>query len=165
MAGPRDVIVGQLQSGQQLIDMLTKDLSDGEMFKAAAPGTNHPAWLVGHIAVSEDWMLTKLAGAPPRHPQALHDLFKGGKPCTPEAAKYPPRKEIMELFVNQRATSIEAIKLFDEHRWQERFADAKPTDFFPTFGALWALMGTHQYWHIGQLATCRAALGKKPTFM
>lgn len=161
MATPKDVIVQQLHSGQYLIDKLTADLSDAEYFRPPIPGGNHTAWIIGHIACSEDSIIAAITGSPSRLPEATHKLFKGGAPCTADAGTFPPRKQIDEMFRNSRAHTLEAVKAFNMSLWDNPSPEGWTKDVFPTLGSMWALQGTHQYWHIGQLTVCRKAMGKK----
>ncbi len=165
MASPKDVVLEQFQLGQKLIEMMTADLDDAEYFKAAIDGTNHIGWILCHIACSEDTSVPPIMGASPRIAQSTHDLVKSGSPCITDASKYPPRKEIDELFRNTRAATIEALAAFDEGRWADPSPDSLPKEFFPTLGSLWAMHATHQFWHIGHITVCRVAMGKKPVLM
>lgn len=160
MAGPKDVVLGQLQTSQFLFEKMTADLSDTEYFKPPVSGANHPAWILGHIACAEDWVTSILAGGNMRIPEATHKLFGSGSTCLPDASKYPARKQLDELFRNSRAHAIEAFKAFDATRWNEPNPKG-PEGPFPTLGSLGALLGFHPFWHIGQLTVCRVALGKK----
>jgi hypothetical protein len=161
MATPKDLIINQLGSGAYLFEKFTSDLSDVEYFRPPVAGANHAAWILGHVACSEDWMTSPLAGVAPRIPEATRTLFKGGSKCLADASLYPSRREIDELFRNTRAHTIEALKAFDPARFDHPAPEGLPKELFPTLGAVWALQGTHQFWHIGQLSVCRAAL-KKP---
>lgn len=165
MATPRDVILGQLATGQYLLDKFTSDLSDQEYFVVPTEGANHAAWIVGHIAVSEDSMSAAVAGGKKRLGEDLYKLFQGGTACVQDASKYPSRKAIDELFKNARAHCIEALKAFDVNRWDEKMPDSFSAQLFPTRGSYWNLIGTHHFWHIGQLTVCRVALRKKHVLM
>jgi hypothetical protein len=165
MSTPKDIILNQLQSGNYLIEKFTADLSDAEYFKPPIAGANHAAWVLGHIACSEDSMVSPLTGTKLRLPDATHALFKGGSKCLPDASNYPSRKQIDELFRNTRAHTIEALKTFDVAKFDRPGPDNLPKDLFPTVGSVWALQGTHQFWHIGQLSGCRVAMNKPPVLM
>jgi len=161
MAGAKDVILDQLRSGQYVYGKLTAELSDAEYFKPPVEGGNHAAWLLGHVACSEDSIVSQITGVPKRIPEATHELFKGGSACVADPKKYPSRKQIDALFFNSRARTVEALTNYDERKW----GDPSPwggKSPFPTMGSMWGLQGTHQFWHIGQLAVCRQAMKKKP---
>lgn len=161
MASAKEVILQQLRSGQFFFEKFTADLSDSDYFKPPAEGANHAAWLLGHVACSEDDLVAQITGGAKRIPEAMYELFKGGSACVGEPSKHPTRKQIDELFRNSRATTIETLKLYDERQWEEPSPQGWDKSMFPTMGAMWALQGTHQFWHIGQLAVCRQAMKKK----
>lgn len=161
MATPKDVVVAQLQTGRFLIEKFTEDLSDAEYFIQPVEGANHTGWILGHIATSEDWAVSVIAGTGQRIPQAMHELFGSKSSCITDASKYPSRKQIDELFRDARARTGEALDTFDESKWNDPSPEAVPRDFFPTLGSLWGMQGAHQFWHIGQLTVCRVALKKK----
>ena len=161
MAGPKDVILGQFQFGQMLFDKFTGDLSDEDYFQIPMPGANHVAWLMGHVACTEDWAAGLVSGNPLQIPSATHDLFNSSSESVADAGTYPTRKEIDEFFKSSRVNIVEVLKAFDDSRWGDPSPPEAPQDFFPTFGALWNLQGVHQFWHIGHITVCRVALGKK----
>lgn len=161
MASPKDVVLHQFKTGQFLLEKLSEDLSDAEYFKPPIEGANHAAWLLGHIACTEDWVMATTTGADRRIPQAMQDLFKGGSVSIPDPSMYPSRSEIDELFRTGRAKAIEVLTAFDEARWDDPSPGDAPVQFFPTLGSLWGMAGTHQFWHIGHLTVCRTAMKKK----
>lgn len=160
MTNPKDIILSQFSTSEFLMTKMTEDLDDKEFFAPSVPGANHAAWIVGHMAVSEDSMIASLTGKEKRHPE-VYDLFRGGSMCFADASKYPSRKEIEELFRDCRAHAVASLKASDESKWNDPSPEGWPKDVFPTLGSIWALFGTHPYWHIGQLTVCRVALGKK----
>ncbi|MFQ5495991.1 MAG: DinB family protein [Phycisphaerae bacterium] len=162
MASAKSVILGQLQTGEYLMEKFTADLTDDEYFTKPLEGANHTAWILLHLACSEDWAVSKIQGTGPRIEASMHELVKGGSPCQADRSGYPARRKIDELFRDTRAATVEAIKMFDEARWDDPAPDDYPKDFFPTIGSLWGMQATHQFWHIGQLCVCRAAMKKKP---
>lgn len=161
MVTAKDVIAGQLQTGEYFLQTFTKDFTDAEYFAPAVAGSNHAAWILGHLACTEDWGRWLLSGKSKHLDEATHALFKGGSSCMPDPSKYPSRKALDRLFADSRSRLVEALGAFDIGRWDEPTPDHGPRKQFPTLGDLWALMGLHQFWHFGQLTTCRAALRKK----
>ena len=161
MTGPKDVLLQQLETSDFLFKQLLNGLSDEECFKPPVPGGNHAAWIVGHIAVSEDSMVADLTGKPKRIPEATHELFRGGSTCYAGASKYPSRKQIDELYRDARANTVESLRMFDVAKWSDPSPERYPRDLMGTAGAIWGLISTHAFWHIGQLTVCRTAMGKK----
>ncbi len=164
MATAKDVLIHQLQMGQMLIEQFTADLTQEEFFQLPAEGANHAGWVMGHLAVSEDSMANDLLGKPKQLPESIHDLFKMGTKSQPDASIYPSRDELIEMFKNSRAHAMEALTTFDDAKWDDPSPEGMDKNFFPTNGSMWSMMGVHQFWHIGHLTVCRAALKKKPIF-
>ncbi|MEK6799894.1 MAG: DinB family protein [Planctomycetota bacterium] len=164
MAGPKDVILAQFANAEQLMQWFTSDLSDAEYFKPPVPGANHAGWIIGHVACSEDSIVAAITGKAMCIPAATHATFKGGEDCLPDAARYPSRKQVDELLRDSRAHTREAIRDFDDKRWNDPSPEGWTKEFFPTLGAMWSLLPTHQYWHIGQITVCRTGLRKKRVF-
>ncbi|UCE59984.1 MAG: DinB family protein [Phycisphaerales bacterium] len=162
MATAKDVVRLQLDNAQKLMEMFTADLSDEEYFKPAAADTNHAAWIVGHIACSEDSLVSLITGGAKRIPDGTHALFGGESTCLPDASKYPSRKELDDMLLTACAHTLEALQTFDEGKWENPAPEGLPQEVFPSLGAVWGLLATHSWWHIGQLTTCRKVLGKKP---
>lgn len=162
MASPKDVVVHQLTFGQSLFETFTSDLSDEEYFMPAAEGTNHVAWILGHVAQTEDWMVNLLTGAERTVSEDLQKLFGGSSECVADAALYPSRKDLDEMFRSNRGRAINAAQTVDDGCWDDAAPeDGLPKEFFPTVGSIWGMMGSHQFWHVGQLTTCRSVMKKK----
>ncbi len=160
MSSMKDLLPGQLEMGGFLFDKFTSDLSDAEYFKRPAPNTNHVAWNVGHIATSEDSMVAAITGGAMKLSEDLHKLFGGSSECLDDSTKYPSRGELDEMYKNARAITIEQFNMFDEAKWSDPAPEGWPADMFPTLGSIWAILPTHQFWHIGQITVCRQTMGK-----
>ena len=161
MTKAKEVILQQLRSGQDLYEKFTADLADREYFVSPAEGCNHTAWLVGHVACSEDSLVSQITGGAKRIPDATHELFKAGSKCVGDASKYPSRVQIDKLFHDSRMNTMGALTRYDDRRWDEPSPEGWDKSVFPTMGAMWGLQGTHQFWHLGQLTVCRQVMRKK----
>jgi len=162
MADPREVVLQQLKTGQMLMEKLTADLTDAEYFVPAVGGTNHVGWILGHLGQTEDWMIYMMTGAPRNVSEDHQKLFGGASECIADAAVYPSRKTLDEMFRDNRARAREALQNFDISHWDDPAPEGDlPKEFFPNLGSIWGMMGAHQFWHIGQITTCRKAMNKK----
>ena len=161
MPEAKDVILYQLATSEYLFNQMTADLSDEEYFKVPLPGTNHPAWLLGHVAVSGDRMSAATCGKETQTDQATQELFVAGSTCHEDPSKYPPRAQIDAMFRDCQANVVELLKAFPNGKWDDPSPEGWNKDLFPTLGTIWTLIGSHPFWHVGHLTVCRAALGKK----
>ncbi len=160
MSNLKNLLLGQLETGAFLFDKFTSDLSDEEYFKLPVPNTNHVAWNVGHIAVSEDSEVAAITGGTMKLSDDLRKIFSQSSECAGEPSMYPSRRDIDEMYNNVRANTTEQLKMFDEKKWDDASPEDWPTDMFPTLGSMWSILPTHQFWHIGQITVCRQSLGK-----
>jgi len=152
----------QLVSGKHIIDKAVENFSDEE-FMVRLPGDGvFATWIFGHLAVSEDWVLSLLTGAEVRLPNDLVNQFEGDRSFQQEfdSATLPSRTAALALFETQHERVLQALETEDVSQWGKPTPDKIP-DVFPTLGALWGIMGTHPYWHLGQLIAIRHML-KKP---
>ena len=160
MIGARDVILQQLHTGTFLIQKFTNDLLDEEYFIAPTTGGNHTAWNLGHVACVEDSIVSSLCSRQPQLPKAVRDLFARGTSCSSDATRYPSRAEIDSLFSETRERTVYAVEELRDALWNDPAPPSFPREIFPTRGAAWSALGTHQFWHLGEVAVCRTALRK-----
>ena len=69
------------------------------------------------------------------------------------------------MFRNARDHTVEILNAFDDRKWDDPAPEGVPRELFPTMGAVWGMQATHQFWHIGHITACRAAMKKKPALM
>ena len=137
---------------------LTADVPDEHAAAQPAPGMNHPAWVLGHLAVAIDYGLEVL-GRPYVAPAAWHDLFAPGTLPLPERATYPPLAELLAGYDAAHAAFGPAAAAADPAIL------TKPNELgflqqLPTHGAILAhLLTTHEAIHLGQLSAWRRCVG------
>jgi hypothetical protein len=157
---PLHLLMSQLESGQAIMTKAVADISEAE-FHARLPGRGESVnWIFGHLAVNEDWFLMKLTGAPLQLSNSLHEKYRADEsPPADPATPLNGRDEILRLFQDQRARVIGEVRRADVSIWGSPAPGELPP-LFPTRGAVWGVLGTHQYWHLGQIMTIRQMLAK-----
>lgn len=154
---PKQLIANQLEAGKWLIDSFIKDFSDADAQFQPCPGGNHLNWMLVHLAVSEDSIISKITGAPKRLSESLHTGYAGGSTC--KAGDGMTLAEARNLYNESHARTLEFVKSFDESRYDQKAPEGMPP-LFPTVGAVIGLLATHPFWHFGQLTVNRKMLGK-----
>jgi hypothetical protein len=162
MLSPNDVIAHQLQMGANLFKMFTSDLSDEEYLFQPTEGGCHLLWILGHLAHTQEWALTNLAGQPSRMPKEMQELFSGGSTVYGDASRYPSPTEVQDLFAGTQERMLAALAAFDTARWSDPSPEGIPHEFFPTLGSMWEMLAVHTFWHFGQLTVNRRMMGKPP---
>lgn len=151
-------------------ERLTKDLGEhnfarlprwgigGEVIKC-----NHPAWIYGHLAVTNTMFVGMFGTQPPYTlPASYENLFKNGTTCMddPTGNIYPPMREIMEYFNKSTDAFISAVAKASEAELDKPTPDENTRKFFATLGELALFMlNNHAAIHSGQVSTWRRAMG------
>lgn len=146
---------------------LLADIDEAEMTFQPSAGINTPAWIVGHLAIANDYT-GKYLGVPMICPSEWTKLFSPGTPPTPaDGKKFPSKPELVETFER----GLEAIIAAAATAQPEAMAQPHdaPIEFlqvtFPTKGDFVAhLMTTHPATHLGQLSMWRRLTGR-PTVL
>jgi uncharacterized damage-inducible protein DinB len=147
----------------QILDMLTRDLTD-EHIKTKANGVGHtPAWILGHLAIAQDFAL-KMLGAPTRCPAEWMGWFGPGskEDATPSVTK----ADLLQAIRSGHEAVADAVKRADAGRIDSPHGIAFLADTpFETFGhAISNLMTGHEAMHTGQLSAWRRQMGFPPLF-
>lgn len=144
-------------------EKLFGDLPDDRLAEQPCPGMNHGAWLLGHLAIANDYGLG-LLGASPRCSRQWHDDFAPGTIPLPQRSAYPEKELLLAGF----RKSADAFRTATECASADRLTGENPFDFLrgslPTTGDLIAhLLTTHLSLHLGQASAWRRALGLSST--
>lgn len=124
---------------------------------------NHPAWVLGHLAVSNDFAAESLGGQAVC-PPAWAALFEQGTRPQADRSLYPTKAVLLDHL--QR--SVAAVKDRLAMASPQQLAGPAPDvmrDFFPTMGNFVVFdMTTHAGTHLGQLSAWRRAKGYPALF-
>jgi len=147
------------------LQRLMADLDDRELATPVAGAVNPPAYVLGHLAISNDFTL-QLLGQPTVCPAAWHEAFGPGKTPSTMGIELPTKQVLLDTIQLGQEQICEAVKTATAE------AMAKPQTFsffagtpIKTVGDCVALlMTTHFSTHIGQLSLMRRLLGRPPLF-
>jgi hypothetical protein len=143
---------------------LVGDLADERLAEQPQAGVNHPAWILGHLALTADG-LQEMLGAQKTLPPEWKALFGAGSKPSATRANYPSKPELVRAFeesyqqVRQRAAVASADQLSrptTNPRIKESLPTAKDTLTFVLTG--------HMGVHLGQLSSWRRMIGLPPLF-
>ena len=140
---------------QRLVD----DLPDASMTLQPAPGMNHPAWVLGHLACTAD-MLGEMLGVQPVCPADWPPLFDWNSSPTSEADRYPTKATLLETLSAAHAGIAAAVLQVPAARWHEVTPLEAVRSFLPTLGdCLIFVMAAHENMHLGQVSAWRRVQG------
>lgn len=141
------------------IDGLVSDIPD-ERMAAQFPGVvNHPAWHLGHLAVSADEILGAIGGKSTLDAETRARYGMGSKPVQDRAA-YPSKAALVAMFDDRRTALMDAFLAMTP----DQLVAANPIPSLagplPTVADLVSfLLVAHESMHAGQLAVWRRAAG------
>jgi hypothetical protein len=144
--------------------MLAGDIADERMTEQPLPGVNHPAWILGHLALSADSACGML-GAAKELPAEWTTLFgRGSKPST-SRDDYLSRDELLRTVEN----GFERLRQQAASATPEQLAQLSTNPFtkesLPTVqDAVAFLLTGHLGSHLGQLSMWRRMIGLVPLF-
>jgi DinB superfamily len=144
-----------------LCKLQTRDIDDAKLAHLPAPGVNHPAWILTHLAICTDYA-ARLLGEQPKCPKEWHEKCGPGSKLSTERSFYASKDELLgALEAGHARVSALAAKATEEalrkpHNVQLAFVKNN----FATVGDLAAhLMTSHTGFHLGQLSIWRRMMG------
>jgi len=138
---------------------LVADLTDEQMALQPAPGMNHAAWVLGHLACTAD-MLGGMIGTKPACPDDWPALFDWNSSPSSDASLYPAKARLLQALDEAHAAIAAALPAVPETRWQEETPSEAVRGFLPTLGDCFVfVMAAHENMHLGQLSAWRRVQG------
>lgn len=140
-----------------------EDVPEGKWCHQPIPGANHALWIVGHLAHTDNYFLTAVAGRESRVPADWDELFGMGSKPVGDPGKYPNPAAVKDVLRSRRDELL---------AWFSSLSDAqlaKPLEgdlagFAPDHAALASSIAWHEGLHSGQLTVVRKSLGFAPKF-
>lgn len=141
------------------VEDAVKTLPDERMAEQPYGVRNHPAWTVGHLVVSADYIARLLGEATADVPAGYPVLFRPGTTPMADRSAYPSRDELLSRLRAVHAAADAAVR----HSYVARAGDPPPEElrgFAPTVGRIVTfLLAAHEPYHVGQLMVWRKAAG------
>ncbi|HRX85345.1 MAG TPA: DinB family protein [Phycisphaerae bacterium] len=149
-------------SRKALLGML-EDVPEEKWTHQPVTGGNHAAWIIGHIASTDNFFLTAVAGRESKLPAEWNELFGMGSTPTAELERYPAPAELRDKLAALRGDVLEWYGSLDERQAQAPLPEDLKM-FAPCVGLLGNSMAWHEGLHTGQLTVVRRSLGIGPKF-
>lgn len=154
-----DHILAAVEGNLGYAQALVADVPDERMCEQPAGYPNHPAWQIGHIALTCD-SVGGMLGVDPALPAAWKDLFGMGSQPTGDRPAYPSKSELTEALHSSHARLCDALRAADASLLAKPVPDEMLRNLFPTIGAVTiSVLTAHQAIHLGQLSAWRKLAG------
>ena len=138
---------------------LVADIADDQMAFQPAAHMNHPAWVLGHLACTADY-LGAIVGAKPVCPPEWTSLFDWNSSPASDASRYPIKAVLLKALEDGHAGIAAAMPSIPESRWTEPQPIEEVRGFLPTLGDSFVfVMAAHENMHLGQLSAWRRVQG------
>ena len=127
----------------------------------AVPDANHVLWVLGHLATTDDFFLSKLSGQAQKFDEAwLGKFWMKSKP-TGSASDYPSFDKLVDAANERRAALVTYLRSLSDEQLAAAMPEGLET-FAPRVASLPASLTFHEGMHIGQVTIQRRALGLGP---
>lgn len=143
---------------------LLEQIPDERMCEQPAEGMNHPAWILGHLAIAGD-AAAALAGGEKMLPPDWGKRYGAGSKPTANRADYPSKAELLATFerVYERARKVAANATPEQLAQPTTIPQMK--EGLPTSRERVAFVLTgHMGVHLGQLSAWRRMIGLPAMF-
>ncbi len=143
---------------------LLEDIDESAWFDMPAPGINHVAWQVGHLAASQVALIHVRCFAKDYDrcaPAGFREKFGKGSSPLADPSAYPGVAEIRAAFDRIQTEAIDLIAAMSESDLNSP-AGAEPHPLFSTKQGAIATTALHETFHAGQIALLRRLAGKPP---
>ena len=138
---------------------LVADIPEEKMALQPAPGMNHAAWVLGHLACTAD-MLAAMIDLNQLCPPEWPSLFDWSSSPSSNASQYPSKAILLKALEDAHAQIAAALPSFPKSRWQETTPLEAVMGFLPTIGDCFVfVMAAHENMHLGQLSAWRRVQG------
>ena len=160
----KDAIRIALDQARTTTEMILNGLSDAEMLTRAVPGMNHPAWQLGHLVSSEQWMVHQIKPhSMPPLPAGFNDRYNPKMASSDEKTGWLGNAELLKLAAEQRAGTLKVLDQLTDAELQLPGPEMLRM-IAPTNAALLLLVASHWSNHSGQWTAVRRLLGKPIAF-
>lgn len=157
----------ELMSNAMLLgyaDQLVADLGDADFVQQPLPGTNHPAWILCHLAMAGDGAIGLLGGEKIL-PAEFATKYGRDSKISGDRNDYPSRDEILKSFRDTYAKARELAASPDPERLSRPNPNARLRPNLPTIRDMCGFLLTgHLGVHLGQLSAWRRMRGMPPLF-
>jgi uncharacterized damage-inducible protein DinB len=152
----------QLVSARQLSERLLADFHTPEDWtRQVHPGCNHALWFAGHMANTDNFLISMIAPEQARDRAGFAAKFGMGSQPTSNPADYPPADEVLAAMRERRQALLALLDGLSDEDLAKKTAAGAP-EFLSDFASVFELAIWHEGLHSGQLSIARRALGCAP---
>ena len=155
-------LYSRLQSARRFTERLLEDFTDSDSWvHQITPDANHALWFVGHMGVTDNFMISVLAPDFTCFPDGYAELFGIGSQPVDDITSYPDVQQVCEFMRSRREVLLGILNKLSDEELGAATPDGAPK-FMADFAAVFEMAIWHEGMHCGQLTTTRHSLGFAP---
>ena len=155
-------LTNRLTHAREFSLMLLQDFSTDEDWTFQLhDGGNHALWFLGHIATTDNFMITLVDPNHSNVPKGYPALFGIGSTPSPEISDYPSIEEVKSYCQERRNTLLAILARLTDDDLATETPDGAP-EFMPDFASVFETAIWHEGLHTGQLSMLRRVRGFAP---
>jgi hypothetical protein len=144
--------------------MLVGDNADDRLTEQPHAGVNHPAWILGHLALTADATLGKL-GIHKALPAEWATLFGAGSKPSASRGVYPSKDDLLRAVEQGYQQLRQTAATATPEKLSRPTTNPGVKETLPTLKEMVAfLLSGHMGVHLGQLSSWRRMIGLPPMF-
>jgi hypothetical protein len=148
----------------QYCRMLVGDIADERLAEQPLAGVNHPAWILGHLALTAESALAKL-DAQKALPAEWATLFGAGSKPSATRGVYPSKDELLQAAEQVYQQLRQKAATATPEQLSRPTTSPRAKEALPTVKEMVAFVLTgHMGVHLGQLSSWRRMIGLPPMF-
>ena len=136
---------------------MVQDIPADKLCTRPIDKTNHALWVLGHLAVTDNWFASTLGKRESVIDESWGPLFGMKSEPSDDAAIYPPFDEIKDGLERARASLLSAFESMDEQQLLAELPE-ELKGFAPNVGGVALSLAWHEGFHAGQLSAVRRSL-------
>jgi hypothetical protein len=152
-----DTLIRTLDRGRLQILLFVADLPDDQLALQPAPGMNHPAWVLGHLAILDVITNDALQGHPAQIAPNIREIYGRDSQPTPVRSRYLPKAQLIRNFDDGRLELLNRLRDTDPATLDRPNPNLAFRPAFPTIGHILLYTLWHDGHHGGQLSAWRRA--------
>lgn len=151
--------IERLQWSRSFVNTALEATPDELMLTPPSKDGNHPIWVMGHIAQSEDQLHALCTGEPMLLDKQHHTLFGSGTTPVTDAGIYPDRETLAKRMQTTHKQTLRWAESMTTDELAHKPTPKQVQTFAPThIGTI----GAHELMHLGQVTSTRTGAGLPP---
>lgn len=158
----KDSLARQLTAARRMTDLLLADFHTPQQWtKQVASQCNHALWFAGHMAHTDNFMISILDPSQTKQIDGFKERFGTGSIPSPRPEDYPPPQQVVDAMRERREKLLSVLQSMTDEDLAKPTPKGTP-EFIPDYASIFETVVWHEGLHSGQLTVLRKILGLAP---